>query len=112
MSKQTQLASMYLGNPEVIERETEGAQGYSNMIFIINPQTHEILDYITLDNVIYDNHKLNLETYLETYDAIVFGGNRYNKHLEKRNTVIIPFEDGTLRELTLFEVDKYREDRK
>src|SRR5690625_4790860 len=100
---------MYLGNPDVIERETDGAQGYSNMIFIVNPQTHEILDYITLDNVIDDNHKLNLETYLETYDAIVFGGNRYNKHLEKRNTVIIPFEDGTLRELTLFEVDKYRD---
>src|SRR5690625_1298990 len=100
---------MYLGNPDVIERETDGAQGYSNMIFIVNPQTHEILDYITLDNVIDDNHKLNLETYLETYDAIVFGDKRYNKHLEKRNTVIIPFEDGTLRELTLFEVDKYRD---
>src|SRR5690625_1235808 len=100
---------MYLGNPQTIQRDDDGTTGYGNMIFIVNPQTHEILDYITLDNVIEDSHKLNLETYLETYDAIVFGDKRYNKHLEKRNTVIIPFEDGTLRELTLFEVDKYRD---
>src|SRR5690625_2882684 len=100
---------MYLGNPQTIHRDDDGTTGYGNMIFIVDPQTHEILDYITLDNVIEDSHKLNLETYLETYDAIVFGDKRYNKHLEKRNTVIIPFEDGTLRELTLFEVDKYRD---
>ena len=79
------------------------------MIHIVDPQTHEILDYITLDSVIEDNHKLNLETYLQTYDAIVFGGGRYDKHLEKRNLVIIPDEDGTLQEFVLFEVDKYRD---
>src|SRR5690625_3044906 len=107
LSKQTQLASMYLGKPHTIERDGDGATGYSNMIFIVNPQTHEILDYITLDNVIEDNHKLNLETYLQTYDAIVLGGGRYDKYLEKRNRVIIPDEDGTLQEFVLFEVDKY-----
>jgi len=79
------------------------------LIHIVDPQTHEILDYITLDSVIEDNHKLNLETYLQTYDAIVFGGGRYDKHLEKRNLVIIPDEDGTLQEFILFEVDKYRD---
>src|SRR5690625_2005497 len=100
---------MYLGKPHTIERDGDDATGYSNMIFIVNPQTHEILDYITLDNVIDDNHKLNLETYLQTYDAIVFGGGRYDKHLEKRNRVIIPDEDGTLQEFVLFEVDKYRD---
>src|SRR5690625_3498664 len=100
---------MYLGKPHTIERDGDGATGYSNMIFIVNPQTHEILDYITLDNVIDDNHKLNLETYLQTYDAIVLGGGRYDKYLEKRNRVIIPDEDGTLQEFVLFEVDKYRD---
>src|SRR5690625_5197950 len=100
---------MYLGKPHTIERDGDDATGYSNMIFIVNPQTHEILDYITLDNVIDDNHKLNLETYLQTYDAIVFGGGRYDKYLEKRNRVIIPDEDGTLQEFVLFEVDKYRD---
>src|SRR5690625_4216998 len=100
---------MYLGKPHTIERDGDGATGYSNMIFIVNPQTHEILDYITLDNVIEDNHKLNLETYLQTYDAIVLGGGRYDKYLEKRNRVIIPDEDGTLQEFVLFEVDKYRD---
>src|SRR5690625_1816746 len=100
---------MYLGKPHTIERDGDDATGYSNMIFIVNPQTHEILDYITLDNVIDDNHKLNLETYLQTYDAIVLGGGRYDKYLEKRNRVIIPDEDGTLQEFVLFEVDKYRD---
>src|SRR5690625_1775291 len=109
LSKQTQLASMYLGNPQTIQRDDDGTTGYGNMIFIVDPQTHEILDYITLDNVIDDNHRKNLETYLQTYDAIIFGGGRYDKHLEKRNLVIIPDEDCTLQEFVLFEVDKYRD---
>src|SRR5690625_4759380 len=100
---------MYLGNPQTIQRDDDGTTGYGNMIFIVDPQTHEILDYITLDNVIDDNHRKNLETYLQTYDAIIFGGGRYDKHLEKRNLVIIPDEDGTLQEFVLFEVDKYRD---
>jgi len=79
------------------------------LIHIVDPQSHEILDYITLKNVIEDNHRLNLETYLQTYDAIVFGSGRYDEHLEKRNLVIIPDEDGTLQEFVLFEVDKYRD---
>jgi len=106
---QTQLASMYLGNPQTIQRDGDGTTGYGNMIFIVDPQTHEILDYITLENVIDDNHRKNLETYLQTYDAVIFGGGRYDKHLEKRNRVIIPDEDGTLQEFVLFEVDKYRD---
>src|SRR5690625_7484655 len=94
---QTLVASIELGNPQTIQRDDDGTTGYGNMIFIVDPQTHEILDYITLDNVIDDNHRKNLETYLQTYDAIIFGGGRYDKHLEKRNLVIIPDEDGTLR---------------
>lgn len=81
------------------------------MIHIVNPQTNEILDYITLDNIIDDTHKKSLESYIETYDAIVLGGDdfSYDKHLEKRNHIIIPDEDGTYQEFVLFEVDKYRD---
>src|SRR5690625_4229599 len=109
---QTQLASMFLGKPHTLDetgREGGAVDQFGNMIFIVDPQTHEILDYITLDNVIDDNHLKNLETYLQTYDAIIFGGGRYDKRLEKRNRVIIPDEDGTLQEFVLFEVDKYRD---
>ncbi|MED4172556.1 phage tail spike protein [Halalkalibacterium halodurans] len=81
------------------------------MIHIVNPQTSEILDYITLDKIIEDTHKKSLESYIETYDAIVLGGDgfSYDKHLEKRNHIIIPDEDGTYQEFVLFEVDKYRD---
>src|SRR5690606_39529127 len=82
-----------------------------NMIHIVNPQTGEILDYITLDNIIDDTHKKSLESYLETYDAIVLGGDgfSYDQYLEKRNHIIVPDEDGTYQEFVLFEVDKYRD---
>src|SRR5690606_7265833 len=82
-----------------------------NMIHIVNPQTSEILDFITLENVIEDTHKKSLESYLETYDAIGLGGDgfSYDKHLEKRNHIIIPDEDGTYQEFILFEVEKYRD---
>src|SRR5690625_3532274 len=107
---QTQLASMFLGKPHTIDDiDNSGANGGINMIHIVDGQTHEILDYITLDNIIEDNHKKSLENTLETYDAIVLGDKRYNEHLEKRNRVIIPDEDGTLREFVLFEIDKYRD---
>src|SRR5690554_6871659 len=109
---ETQLASMFIGSADDgddIDRGRPSDAG--NMIHIVNPQTGEILDYITLDNIIDDTHKKSLESYLETYDAIVLGGSgfSYDEHLEKRNHIIIPDEDGTYQEFILFEVDKYRD---
>src|SRR5690606_11111738 len=109
---ETQLASMFIGSADDgdgIDRGRPSDAG--NMIHIVNPQTSEILDYITLEKVSGDTHKKSLESYIETYDAIVLGGDgcSYDKDLEKRNHIIIPDEDGTYQECVLFEVDKYRD---
>lgn len=68
---------------------------------------HSLLDFITMDNLIEDNHKKSIEDTLETYDFIAFGDKRYSEFLEKRNRVIIPDEDGTLREFVIFENARY-----
>ncbi len=85
------------------------AKGGLLLIHILDGQNDEILDYITLDNVISDTHRKSLEDTLETYDAIVLGNKEYVEHLAKRNRIIIPDEDETLRELIIYEVDRYRD---
>src|SRR5690625_580457 len=110
---QTQLASMFLGVPvnldDIDSQLTDSMRSMLSQIHIIDGQSGEILDHIQSDSVIDDNHRKNLETYLETFDALVIGGKRYDAHLEKRNRVLIFDEDYTIREFVLFEVDKYRD---
>src|SRR5690625_3482732 len=107
---------MFLGNPFAHDKE-ERLRGVSSQlnaqIHITDGQTHEILDYITAKNIIDDNHKKSLEDTLETYDFIAFANKRYAQCLEKRNRIIIPDEDDTLRELVIFEVieDRIREEK-
>lgn len=110
---QTQLANIYLGAP-LTRKQLEKVEGHISeeaisQIHIIDGQSGEILDHIQSENIIDDNHKKDLETYLETYDATIIGGLRYDEHLEKRNRIIIFDEDYTLKEFVLFEVDKYRD---
>src|SRR5699024_3526867 len=104
--RQTQLASMFLGKPHTIDDiDNPGANGGINMIHIVDGQTHEILDYITLDNIIEVNHKKSLENTIEPYDGIVLGDQINSECLDKRNSVIITDEDGTLREFVMCEMD-------
>lgn len=77
------------------------------MIYIIDGQYDDILDFITLEHIIDDAHKKSLEKTLETYDFIAFGEEDYANYLKERNRLIIPDEDGTLREFVLREVEKY-----
>src|SRR5690625_1499002 len=107
---ETQLASMYLGKPSFVDDDSR-SQIYetSTMIHVLDGQNDVILDYITANNIIDDNHKKSLEDTLETYDFIAFGDRRYAEHLEKRNRIIIPDEDDTLREFVIFEAIKYRD---
>src|SRR5699024_4653735 len=65
--------------------------------------------YITVKNIIEDNHKKSLEDTLETYDFITFADKRFSKFLEKRNRIIIPDEDGSLVEFVIFEAVKYKD---
>src|SRR5699024_8860672 len=107
---QTQLASMYLGNPyDDGDMQTSISSSLLAQIHILDGQNDTILDYITSKNIIEDNHKKSLEDTLETYDFITFGGNDYNQHLEKRNRIIIPDEDDSLREFVIFEGHRYRD---
>src|SRR5690625_1652045 len=107
---ETQLASMFIGREDAADEIDRGRPSdVGNMIHILDGQTDVILDFITLDNIIDDTHKKSLEDTLETYDFIALADKRYSAHLEKRNRIIIPDEDGTLREFVIFEAAKYRD---
>lgn len=111
---QTQLASMYLGNPDIADRD-ERLRGVSSQInatiHILDGQSNQgiILDYITAKNIIDDTHRKSLTDTLETYNFITFADKRFSQFLEKRNRIIIPDEDGTLREFVIFEAAKYKD---
>jgi len=78
-------------------------------IHILDGQNDVILDFITAKNIIDDTHKKSLEDTLETYEFITFADRRFSQYLEKRNRIIIPDEDETLREFVIFEAAKYRD---
>src|SRR5699024_9992090 len=82
-----------------------------SQIHILDGQSNqgEILDYITAKNIISDNHKKSLEDTLETFEFITFGDKRYSAFLEKRNRIIMPDEDDTLREFVIFESARYKD---
>src|SRR5699024_3504355 len=110
----TQVAGMYIGNPSGVDSE-ERLKGVSSQInatiHILDGQSNQgkILDYITSKNIISNGHKRSLEDTLETYNFITFADKRFSEFLEKRNRLIIPDEDGTLREFVIFEVDRYKD---
>src|SRR5699024_2874348 len=60
-------------------------------------------------NIIDDNHKKSLENTLETYDFRTFADKRFSEFLEKRNRIIIPDEDGSLREFVISVAEKYKD---
>ena len=107
---------MYTGTPIGLD-QNEKLKGVSSKvnatIHILDGQSNhgEILDFITAKNIIEDSHKKSLEDSLETYSFITFADKRFSKFLEKRNRIIIPDEDDTLREFVIFEAarDKGRE---
>lgn len=111
---QTQLASMFLGNPYIDDRD-ERLRGVSSQlnstIHILDGQSNQgvIIDYITAKNIIDDTHRKSLKGTLETYQFITFADKRFSQFLEKRNRVIIPDEDGSLVEFVIFEAHKYKD---
>src|SRR5690625_4152982 len=101
---------MRLGTPYLLETEDkQGADRIVPIARIIDGQTDELLDYITADDILHDSHKKSLETNQETYDLRTFADKRFSEHLAKRNKLLIPDEDGSLIELTIFEAHKYRD---
>src|SRR5690625_3680495 len=99
---------MYLGNPYLPDAEDKLRGVHTSLtaqIHITDGQTDEILDYITAKHIISDNHQKSLKDGIELYEFRTFEFKA--EHLEKRNRVIIPDEDGTLREFVIFEAHKY-----
>ena len=80
-----------------------------NNIFILDGQTDEILDHINKKHVLFNEHEQSLENTLETFHFRALGDMRYTEHLGKRNSLIVPGEDGELLEFRIFESDKYRD---
>src|SRR5690625_31104 len=111
---QTQLASMFLGSPHTLDRDDK-LRGVSSQldatIHILDGQSYngKILGYITAKHIIEDAHKKSLEDTLETYDFVTFSDKDFSEHLEKRNRIIIPDEDDTLREFIIFEVGREKD---
>src|SRR5690554_2581109 len=89
---------------ERIQRQKSG-----NIIFILDGQTDQVLDFIHRENVIENVHRKSLKDTFETFEMTVIGDKPYAEHLGKRNGLIVPGEDGELLEFRIFETVKYRQ---
>ncbi|MDL4842842.1 phage tail spike protein [Aquibacillus rhizosphaerae] len=72
-------------------------------IFIADGQTDTILDVISKENILSNQHRKSLQNNLETFQFETFADKRFSKYLGKRNRVIIPSEDGEFIEFVIFE---------
>lgn len=77
-------------------------------IHILDHQTDEILDVITVKNILSNNHRKSLKDNLETFDFTTFADKPFSSHLSKRKRIIIPDEDNRFVELIIHETFKYR----
>lgn len=106
---ETQLGSMRLGSVDMLDEEREGKTGVAPLIHIADGQSDEILGDIAPEYIIDDTHRQSLEDTLETYEFYTFGDQPFTQHLKDRNRIIIPDEDGSLREFIIYESEKYRD---
>src|SRR5699024_12840989 len=109
---QPQIASMCLGNPYVHDAE-DRLKGVSSLlsaqIHVIDGQSDQgiILDYITAKDIIEDEHKKSFKETIETYDFRTYADRSFSEHLAKRNRLIIPDDDGAIREIDTLERTVY-----
>lgn len=103
---ETQLASMRIGSVDLGE-ETKRKES-TPIIHVIDGQTDAILDWITVGNVISNNHRKSLKDTLETFDFETFADKRFSEHLTDLNRVVIPDEDGTYVEFVIQQAGKFR----
>lgn len=78
-------------------------------IIIADGQTDEILDRISGQHVLNNEHERDMSAMLETFTFTAFANQRYAQYLVNENRVIIPGEDGDYREFVIKLVDKYRD---
>ncbi|WP_096269509.1 phage tail spike protein [Paucisalibacillus globulus] len=73
-------------------------------IHIADGQTDKLLGHISFDYLLFNNHERSKQDNLELFPFTTFADMDFSKHLTKRNRIVIPGEDGELREFTIFEV--------
>lgn len=78
------------------------------MIFIESAKSEEILGHISFKDIISNNHRRSLIDNLETFSFETFADRGYSSYLSKRNMIIIPGEDGELREFIILETEVNR----
>ncbi|GGB26948.1 hypothetical protein GCM10011409_00280 [Lentibacillus populi] len=79
------------------------------MIHITDGQSDEILDFITVKNILDNKHRQSLKDNLETFEFRTFADKPFSQHLGKHNRVIIPAEDQGYQEFVITEFAKYRD---
>ncbi|EQB34782.1 hypothetical protein M948_20575 [Virgibacillus sp. CM-4] len=80
------------------------------MIHITDGQYDNILDFISIKNIIDNNHRQSLKDNLETFEFVTFADKSFSKHLGKNNRVIVPAEDKGYQEFVIEESGKTHED--
>lgn len=79
------------------------------MIHILDGQNDLILDVITLDKIIDDTHRKSLVDFIETYEFAALVDGSYADYLTDRNRLIIPDDNGDLREFVIVKAEKIRD---
>src|SRR5690625_2304435 len=106
----TQLASIYIGNPRSVEQDQQSSinsRSSGGMIHIVGGQSGEVIGTISYKNVIEDEHMQSLEDTLERFDFIIPANIRHTEHLSKRNRIIIPDEDVGYKEFIIAESGQF-----
>src|SRR5690606_203779 len=106
---ETQLASMFIGSTDDGDDIERGRpSGVGNMIHILDGQTDEVLGHINIKYVIENEHERDLPSHKDYFRFTVLADNKHAEHLNKRNGLIVPGEDGEFLEFRIFESIKYR----
>lgn len=74
-----------------------------SMIQIADGQNNRLLSHIHFDYLLFNDHERNRQNNQELFTFTTFADKPFSEHLSKRNRIIIPGEDGELREFIIFE---------
>ncbi|MBO1006018.1 phage tail spike protein, partial [Pseudogracilibacillus auburnensis] len=80
-----------------------------NNIFILDSQNDTVLGHINKQYVLVNEHEQSLENTLSTFTMTCLASAKHTDNLNKRNSLIVPGEDGELLEFRIFESIKYRD---
>src|SRR5699024_5077598 len=77
-------------------------------LIITDGQTDGVLAWIHKSNILNIVHERDKPSGLETVEFTALGDKPYARHLGDMNRVLVPDEDGRLREMYIVRAEKYR----